>query len=246
MRILSKVIFLTLSLAFLANTKFASAAPDIRGIYSGAYEIIVTSCEDSGTYNAILSMNIDSQAGNNFNGTATGDFNIDGFMATEYINLSGTITETGSLSGMTTHTFLGTGGEGTFTGQLTGDVLTIINSGHDTFGATCSYTRYMTANREGVTSPSANFSATPTRGDAPVAVKFTDKSSGPITSWNWSFGDGTSSTNANPTHTYSKPGDFTVTLTVKGPNGSDTKIRINYITVESKNPIVHIFPLLFD
>src|SRR5262249_19167335 len=39
--------------------------------------------------------------------------------------------------------------------------------------------------------PVANFSATPTTGSAPLAVQFSDTSTGTITSWAWTFGDGT-------------------------------------------------------
>lgn len=52
-------------------------------------------------------------------------------------------------------------------------------------------------------------------------VCFRDQSYGPITSWHWDFGDGTTSTEQNPIHTY--PRDFAhyvVTLTVDGPKGS--------------------------
>ncbi len=63
--------------------------------------------------------------------------------------------------------------------------------------------------------PVAAFSASPTSGYAPLTVKFTDKSTGSLTSWKWSFGDGTYSTQKNPSHTYSKAGKYTVSLTVK-------------------------------
>jgi PKD repeat protein len=52
-------------------------------------------------------------------------------------------------------------------------------------------------------------------------VQFTNASSG-ATSFAWSFGDGGSSTDANPTHAYSLPGDFTAVLTATSACGSDT------------------------
>lgn len=43
-----------------------------------------------------------------------------------------------------------------------------------------------------------------------------------ITSYLWDFGDGTTSTAANPSHTYTTAGNYTVTLTVTGPDGTST------------------------
>lgn len=57
-----------------------------------------------------------------------------------------------------------------------------------------------------------------------LSVKFTDKSTGDITSWLWDFGDGETSTEQNPTHTYTGTGlqIFTVTLTVSNNADTDT------------------------
>jgi hypothetical protein len=142
----------TVCLLILAvNIGQAGAVPDIRGAYSGSYEVVVSNCsnsDDNGTYNAVLIMTIHSQTGNTFNGSATGTFDIDGSTVKEYIQLSGTITQSGQIAGTTTHTFLDSAGEGTFTGQLTGNTLTIENSGQDTSpGHTCTYIRYMSATR---------------------------------------------------------------------------------------------------
>jgi hypothetical protein len=127
----------------------ANAAPDIRGEYSGSYKTVVSNCTDSesnGTYNAILVMNISTQTGNSFSGSATGTFDLDGLTAVEYIQINGTISETGQVSGTTSHTFFATGGEGTFTGQLSGYTLSIENPGLDTYGETCTYIRTISAN----------------------------------------------------------------------------------------------------
>ncbi|WP_243685298.1 PKD domain-containing protein [Methanosarcina barkeri] len=45
-------------------------------------------------------------------------------------------------------------------------------------------------------------------------VVFTDKSTD-ATSWSWSFGDGSTSAEKNPKHTYSEAGNYNVVLTVK-------------------------------
>src|SRR5262245_42672989 len=81
--------------------------------------------------------------------------------------------------------------------------------------------------------PVAAFSASPTTGPAPLPVTFTNASTGSISQWTWSFGDGTpNSTAQNPQHTYSKMGTYTVSLTVSGLGGSNTIIKANLITVQ--------------
>jgi PKD repeat protein len=71
-------------------------------------------------------------------------------------------------------------------------------------------------------------------------VKFTDTSIGDISSWLWNFGDGTTSTEKNPVHTYifRDSGDFTVSLTVTGLGGTDTETKTKYIHVNI--PPIHI------
>ena len=67
--------------------------------------------------------------------------------------------------------------------------------------------------------PTANFSATPTVGDPPLVVRFTDTSEGEISDYLWLFGDGQTSTEKNPVHVYNSVGDHRVMLGVKGPGG---------------------------
>jgi gliding motility-associated-like protein len=85
--------------------------------------------------------------------------------------------------------------------------------------------------------PVANFSATPTSGCTPLAVSFTDQSTGSPTSWAWDLGNGTTSTQQNPTTTYFNSGLFTISLTVTNASGSNTLIRTQYIKVDDK-PVV--------
>ena len=67
---------------------------------------------------------------------------------------------------------------------------------------------------ESTTTLTADFSATPTSGESPLTVKFTDESVGNVSSWQWDFGDGNTSTEQNPSHTYNSGGSFTIILTV--------------------------------
>ncbi|MFA6362496.1 PKD domain-containing protein [Methanoregula sp.] len=77
--------------------------------------------------------------------------------------------------------------------------------------------------------PRADFIADKTRGSAPMAVMFTDKSSNVPTSWKWDFGDGATSTDKNPSHTYTTLGSYSVTLTASNVNGQDSTTKANYI-----------------
>ncbi|PWR71960.1 PKD domain-containing protein [Methanospirillum lacunae] len=79
--------------------------------------------------------------------------------------------------------------------------------------------------------PVAMFEATPVSGSAPLTVKFTDLSIGPPTGYYWDFGDATTSNEANPSHTYTGPGSYSVTLTVSNSGGTHTMKRDNYILV---------------
>ncbi|MFA5212926.1 MAG: PKD domain-containing protein, partial [Methanoregula sp.] len=85
------------------------------------------------------------------------------------------------------------------------------------------------------TAPVASFTASPTTGTAPLAVTFTDASANTPTSWLWDFGDGSTATTQNATHTYTTFGTYTVNLTVTNAAGSNTTTKTGYISV-SENP----------
>jgi PKD repeat protein/DMSO/TMAO reductase YedYZ molybdopterin-dependent catalytic subunit len=93
---------------------------------------------------------------------------------------------------------------------------------------------YITASK--VPLPAAGFTGTPTTGIVPLTVGFTDASTGSITSYLWTFGDGITSTEQSPSHTYTKAGSYTVKLKVSGPGGSNTTTKQSYIIV-SKVPL---------
>jgi PKD repeat protein len=80
--------------------------------------------------------------------------------------------------------------------------------------------------------PAAAFTANPITGTVPLQVQFTDQSTGTITSWSWNFGDGATSTGQNPAHTYTQAGNYAVSLTVSGPDGSDTETKTSFIIVQ--------------
>jgi len=87
-----------------------------------------------------------------------------------------------------------------------------------------------------VVPPVAAFTATPTNGAPPLAVAFTDDSSGIVTNWFWDFGDGATSnsfTASNAAHTYTNAGTYTVIETVTGPGGISSVTNYDLVTVLS-------------
>jgi PKD repeat protein len=64
---------------------------------------------------------------------------------------------------------------------------------------------------------------------------FTNASTGDYADSLWAFGDGGTSAEADPVHTYTVPGSYTVTLTVSGLGGTDTEIKPGYVLVAPSN-----------
>ena len=78
--------------------------------------------------------------------------------------------------------------------------------------------------------PVAGFAANVTSGNVPLAVRFTDTSTGNPTAWSWTFGDGATSAGQNPVHTYTAAGTYTVNLTVANAAGSDSATKTIAVT----------------
>ena len=91
----------------------------------------------------------------------------------------------------------------------------------------------------GVAAPVASFTGSPTSGNAPLAVTFTDTSTGSITNWFWNFGDGntTNLSTAGVLYTYGTAGVYTVTEIVSGSGGSSTNTKVGYITASTPPPV---------
>ena len=85
--------------------------------------------------------------------------------------------------------------------------------------------------------PVTNFSATPSKGDIPLTVTFTDLSKNTPTDRIWDFGDGATSSDQNPVHTYTLAGTYDVRLKVSNHFGSDAMVRINYINASAPAPV---------
>ncbi|MFT5464208.1 MAG: PKD repeat protein, partial [Planctomycetota bacterium] len=86
---------------------------------------------------------------------------------------------------------------------------------------------------DGGPDPRARFSGTPRSGVAPLTVAFNEFSDGTgLSAWSWDFGDGTTSTQMDPSHTYVTPGTYDVSLTVTGALGVNTMTEVDYVTVD--------------
>ncbi len=79
--------------------------------------------------------------------------------------------------------------------------------------------------------PIADFNGIPAYGIAPLTVNFTDLSDGFIETWHWDFGDGHTSEERNPEHTFVDADDYSITLTVTGPGGTETLTKEDFIDV---------------
>jgi uncharacterized repeat protein (TIGR01451 family) len=94
---------------------------------------------------------------------------------------------------------------------------------------------------EGAVAPLAQFTAIPVSGLAPLPVTFDDSSLGTVTNRAWDFGDGFTTNTLDKIfiHTYASTGRFTVSLTVSGPLGTDTRTEPDYIIV-TNNPLADL------
>ena len=163
------------------------------------------------------------------------------------LDVSFTPTTTGAITGWQWNF-----GDGTLNAGSSSTVPTAIKS----YGSAGSYTVSLTVTGPGgsttqtlsnlitVTTPppTVSFTASQTSGNALLGVTFTPATTGIITGWQWSFGDG--STNSGTANTvpattkyYGSAGSYTVSLTVTGPGGSVTQTLSNPITVTSSTTI---------
>jgi PKD repeat protein len=81
---------------------------------------------------------------------------------------------------------------------------------------------------------SADFEARVVEGAAGLTVQFDNDSFGSITAFEWDFGDGDTSSERHPIHTYDRAGTYTVTLTVDGSSGPVVVSKADYIRVGSE------------
>ena len=90
--------------------------------------------------------------------------------------------------------------------------------------------------------PTAAFSFTPAHPGPGDEVQFSDESTGEPTSWMWDFGDGQTSQEANPSHTYTTSGSKTVTLVVSNASGTDSTVKKVRIGSQVRRPSRRVAP----
>ncbi|HSK70547.1 MAG TPA: PKD domain-containing protein, partial [Pyrinomonadaceae bacterium] len=124
---------------------------------------------------------------------------------------------------------------GTFTATLTVK---------DNSNLTGSSSVVITATQAANQSPVAVAGANVTSGYAPLAVNFTGSGSydpdGTISSYSWNFGDGTTSTQANPSKTYNNVGNYTATLTVTDNNGASSSSSVQITVQQNPNAVIYV------
>jgi|GEM_PF-500662 len=173
------------------------------------------------------------------------------------LTASFTVTPTAGVAGVTTFACSDTSIGATSWAWNFGDGFTssLQNPAH-VYSTPGTYTIQLTASGSGgqsfashnvsVTSGiAADFTFSPTAPTTQQNVTFTDRSSGNIASWLWSFGDGTSSTQQNPVKRFTSGGNYNVVLTVSTATGS-TSTNAHIVTVTTATPATPPVSAAFD
>ena len=93
--------------------------------------------------------------------------------------------------------------------------------------------------------PVAAFEAHPSKGPIPLAVSFSNLSEN-TEIYEWDFGNGATSTDSNPSHTYRTPGEYVVTLTARNINNEQSVATATVTAIETEvlPPTAHLDPIL--
>lgn len=143
-------------------------------------------------------------------------------------------------------------------GSTTIDGSNIVYTPDAGFSGTDEFTYAISDGNGGIASANVTVTVTPvddpptasfTHDCAELTCSFTDTSTddGTITGHQWSFGDGSQSTAANPTHTYATTGDYEVTLTVTDDGGNQSSATTTVsVEVATQSMTVAVYPILLD
>ncbi|MFI1937351.1 ThuA domain-containing protein [Streptomyces purpureus] len=111
--------------------------------------------------------------------------------------------------------------------------LYVLDYGTAWFGGDHNSGLYRIENATGGRSPVAEATANKTSGTAPLRVTFssagTSDADGDTLTYHWNFGDGTTSTTANPTHTYRTNGTYVATVTARDPSGRTGSASVHVV-----------------
>lgn len=89
--------------------------------------------------------------------------------------------------------------------------------------------------------PDAHFSGSPLSGPPPLTITFSDLSSGYPTTWHWDFGDNSTSSEENPIHVFTSPGNYTVRFSAANEFGNDSASEyIRVVNVLQKQVCLNI------
>lgn len=156
------------------------------------------------------------------------------------VNITFTNTSTGCTGTESFYWLSGTGDDATLENPVfsytTGGVYTV------SLTVTCDGTPYTETMEITIFDPpTADFDETPQQGCNPYTGSFTDLSTegdGEIMNWQWYFGDGTSSSNQNPTHPYNTAGNFNISLVVTDANGCVDQHTSNAMVSVANPPVI--------
>jgi PKD repeat protein len=95
-------------------------------------------------------------------------------------------------------------------------------------------------------SVTADFTYSPNPAVAGLPVHFSDASSGSPTSWSWTFGDGTSSVQQSPSHTYATEGTYTVFLTAANGTSRSTRAQSVAVSKGVSSSTTKVLPIILD
>ncbi|MEV5436839.1 PQQ-dependent sugar dehydrogenase [Streptomyces sp. NPDC052682] len=120
--------------------------------------------------------------------------------------------------------------------------LYVLDYGTAWFGGDDNSALYRIENASDGHSPVAQAAANRTSGQAPLRVRFSSEGTtdqdGDALTYRWNFGDGTTSTSADPTHTYRRNGTYTATLTAEDPSGRTGSASVQIVVGNTAPKVV--------
>ena len=124
-----------------------------------------------------------------------------------------------------------------------GGYLVSLTVSNGSSSASTSQTVIVAASTPAVPPITADFDVSTTSASVNQTIVFADRTSGLPTSWNWTFGDGQSSAQRNPSHTYAAPGTYHVTLEARDDSSSSSRTKSIVITAPAAERFRSLVPV---